>query len=614
MKEKYFKVVLVGAPNCGKSTLFNRLAHANVPVGNRAGVTVDETARLVRGEWLGPGCPDISMTDLPGIRSLTPGSADEEVTLIALRDGKPDLIINVLGASTLERCLELTAAIRVQYPGVPMICAVNMIDEIKKDGITLSVQVLKRMTGIPFVGVSAANGSGLPELRKMICETVVKLFRHAAGDRLNPQKIYLPLSEAGRTAFASQAAAAALSHAVSEHRPTDLADRFLTHPAAGIPVFLCVMAFIFWITFGVVGNILTSLFENLTVIPLNRLLELITLKYGFPAMLSSFLSDCILAGVGAVVSFLPRITLLFILLSLIEDSGYMSRAAFIMDAPLRLAGLSGRAFVPILLGFGCSVTAIMSTRTLGDKGERRRCILFLPLISCSARTPIYSVIASVFFPKAGWIAVLCIYLAGIIIFLVCSGIMRSASHYEVPMFITELPRYRVPRIRVTLPAAAGRAKEFLIRAGGIIFISTSVIWLLSSLTPHLTLAAVPDDSILAMLAGFIAPVFSPLGFGNWKAASALICGIGAKEGVLSALGVLTGGNPALTLAGSGIFSPASALSFMVFSSMYLPCAATIPVMRNESGSAKLTLAGIAVMFGCAYVLSFIIYISAKALA
>jgi ferrous iron transport protein B len=614
MSRKIISAALVGAPNCGKSTLFNRLARTNVPVGNRAGVTVDKTIRLVRGEWLGPDCPDIHLTDLPGIRSLSPHSEDEEVTLSTLRDGKTSIIINVLGASTLERCLALSAALRSEYSSVPMICAVNMCDELEKDGISLSAPVLSRMLGVPTVAVSAADGTGFNELRDIICTTARATADGTIRknhDRSMPSNIIFPRSEGGRAEFASRAASAALSRTVSFHKPTDLADKVITHPAAGIPVFLAVMAIIFWLTFGFIGNSLTSFFESMTITPLAGLFDYLASKPGFPVALGSFLSGCVLGGVGAVVSFLPRITLLFILLSLLEDSGYMARASFIMDALLRRAGMSGRAFVPLLLGFGCSVTAVMSARTLGDRNERLRCIIFLPIISCSARAPIYSVISSSFFPGAGWFAVLCVYMTGIVMFLICSGIARSASHAEVPMFVTELPRYRIPRLWAIIPAAAVRAKEFLIRAGGIIFLSTSVVWLLSFLTPRFSLASVPDESILAVLSGFVSPLFSPLGFGNWRAVAALICGIGAKEGVISALGVLTGGNPAETLAESGIFTPASALSFTIFSSMYVPCAATMPVMRSESGSAKLAAAGIGIMFLAAYLLSAIVYLFAK---
>ena len=601
------KIYLVGAPNCGKSTLFNRLTHAGVPVGNRAGVTVGQTRFLIAPGKLGEGCPAVEMSDLPGISSLNPSGDDEKVSCDILAKNPPDLILNVLCASSLERCLFLTASLREALPAVPMLCAINMCDELERDGIRLSTDKLGEFYQLPFFAVSAATGQGIDELRDGLCRAVKSAAADtAAGGRAVPAGVSpFPRTQAetARAAFAARAAAAALSRTPRPHAATDKADRYLTRPEFGIPLFLCIMAAIFFICFGPPGNYLTQLFQNIILTPLGALVGLICDLPGCPEVVASFLRRALLGGVGEVISFLPRIGLHFLLLSLLEDSGYLSRAAFVSDPWLRRAGLSGRAFVPLLLGFGCSVSAILSTRTLGEKRERIRCLLFLPLISCSARTPIYLSLASALLPGFGWLAILGIYLLGVIVFLLFTSTSRALSGREAPMFISELPRFRVPRPSVTLSATLRHTKEFLGRAGGVVLLTAAAVWGLSSLTPTFSVAEQPDTSLLALFAGYISPLLAPLGLSDWRAAAALIAGIGAKEGVVSTLGVLCGGS----IADAGLFSPASALSFLVFSSMYIPCAASIAVMRSESGSRTKTAFAIALMLAVAYLAAFVCY-------
>ncbi|MBQ9079499.1 MAG: ferrous iron transport protein B [Clostridia bacterium] len=619
MGTKLLRGALVGAPNCGKSTLFNRLTGARVSIGNRAGVTVDASCERVRGRKICAGCPDFYLVDLPGLCSLSASGADEEVTVHSLASDTPDFIINVLCATTLERCLTLTLELRERYPRVPMICAVNMCDELTK-GVHLMPDKLSESVGVPVVGISASRGDGMAALGALIRDTA-KLAAAAparsGGDDSAVREDSLAGKEeaSSRTALyraalakrAARAAAASLTGAAEPHTATDRADKILTHPTWGAVIFFGIMALMFSIVFGSVGELFTEVFELLILQPFTRVLSLLEYATHMSPTAVAMVEGCVVSGVAAVISFLPRIALLFLLLSLLEDSGYMARAAFVMDARLRPFGLSGRAFIPTLLGVGCSVPAILAARTLTDRAERWRCVMLTPLISCSARLPVYTLLASTFFPRTGGLIICGIYLIGVVVFLVLSGFLRHTTKTEVPLFVAELPRFRWPRPRVVLTSALRRAGEFLSRAASVIFLSAVVVWLLSALTPSFSLTPDMDSSLLCVIASAISPLLALLGLDDWRAVAALMSGLGAKEAIISTFGVLLGGNLSETLMSSGIFTPASALSFMVFCSMYAPCLATVAAMKKELGSTKKTAVGLVLMFAAAYFIAVVVY-------
>ncbi len=640
---------LAGNQNCGKTTLFNQLTGSNQHVGNFPGVTVDRKDGQIRGH------AEATVTDLPGIYSLSPYSSEEIVTRDFLLKEKPTGIINIVDATNIERNLYLT--IQLMELQIPMVLALNMMDEVRANGGTVIVNELEALLGIPVVPISAARNEGIDELidhaihvarhretpgRIDFCEAggdndprgavhrcihaIVHLIEdHARRAGLPPRFAATKLVEGDapileqldldqneketlehtivemehETGTDREAALADMRfrfiegvcdqtvvHPVEsrEHKRSVAIDRVLTGKYTAIPCFIAILALVFWLTFGVVGVALSDLME-LAIGAVTDWVDAGLTAYGINPVVHSLVIDGIFAGVGSVLSFLPTIVTLFFFLSILEDTGYMARVAFVMDKPLRRIGLSGRSFVPMLIGFGCSVPAIMATRTLSSDRDRRMTVLLTPFMSCSAKLPIYGLFTAAFFPR-GWqpVVMVALYLMGVVFAVVYALVLKHTRFRGEPVpFVMELPNYRLPSPKSVGQLIWDKAKDFIQRAFTIIFVATVIIWFLQSFDARLNVVESPDSSLLAMIGGWIAPVFAPLGFGDWRVSTALITGFTAKESVVSTLTVLLGGDTALL---GSLFTPFTAFVFLTFTLLYTPCVAAIAAARRELGSAK----------------------------
>ena len=658
---------LAGNQNCGKTTLFNQLTGSNQHVGNFPGVTVDKKEGVIRDHHTGehhhgprswghprhrrkdiPQPEQAVVVDLPGIYSLSPYTTEEIVTRDFLIQEKPDGIINIVDATNIERNLYLS--MQLMELNIPMVIALNMMDEMRANGSTVDILKLEQELGVPVVPISAAKNEGIDELiehalraaehkelpkRQDFCTGAVHrcihslahvVEDHAAaigvpprfaatklveGDKPMIQQLKLTENELELAEHSIQEMEAELgtdreaaladmrytfieklcSDTVfkngesREHMRSVRIDQILTGKYLAIPMFLLIMLLVFWLTFGVIGSFLSDLL-SLGIDQVTAWVDAGLTAYGINPVVHSLIIDGVFAGVGSVLSFLPIIVTLFFFLSMLEDSGYMARVAFVMDKLLRKIGLSGRSFVPMLIGFGCSVPAIMATRTLASDRDRKMTILLTPFMSCSAKLPIYAVFTAAFFPKYGALVMMLLYVMGMAIGIVCALIMKSTLYKGNPVpFVMELPNYRLPSLKSVGLLMWDKAKDFLTRAFTVIFVATIVIWFLQTFDIRFNVVADSSASMLAGLGRIIAPIFAPLGFTDWRASTALITGFSAKEAVVSTMAVLTGTSVAnLGTALAAIFTPLSAFSFLTFSLLYTPCVAAIAAVRREMNS------------------------------
>ena len=660
---------LAGNQNCGKTTLFNCLTGSNQHVGNFPGVTVDRKDGQIRNH------PEATVTDLPGIYSLSPYTGEEVVSRQFILDSQPDAVIDIIDATNIERNLYLT--LQLMELDRPMVIALNMMDEVTANGGTIDVNLLERELGVPVVPISAAKNEGIGELvehamhiarygerpgRVDFCSSAADSpdggalhrcihgianliedhakaaaipLRFAAtklveGDALVIEALNLDQNELDaiehiisqmeeesgrdrlcaladmRFTFIEDVCATCVvkPHESREHKRSVAIDRVLTGRFTAIPMFILIMGLVFWLTFGVIGAALQGLLEQLVSMVIGATDAGLT-AFGTNPVVRSLVVNGVLTGVGSVLSFLPIIVVLFLLLSILEDSGYMARVAFVMDKILRRFGLSGRSFVPMLVGFGCSVPAIMSTRTLPSDHDRKMTVMLTPFMSCSAKLPVYGLLCAAFFPQATVPAMVSLYILGILVGMIVATILNHTTFKGEPVpFIMELPNYRMPSAKTTLLLAWDKAKGFITKAFTIIFAASVVIWFLQTFDIRFNMVTDQSQSMLAVLGGLIAPVFAPLGFGDWRTSTALVCGLVAKESVISTLTVLLGSTSAAAL--SGMFTAPIAYVFLVFVLLYPPCVAAISTVRSELGG-RYAAAVFALQVTVAWIIAFVVH-------
>ncbi len=656
---------LAGNQNCGKTTLFNRLTGSSQHVGNFPGVTVDRKDGAIKGH------ANTLITDLPGIYSMSPYSKEEIVTREFILRENPKGIINIVDATNMERNLYLT--MQLMELNVPMVVALNMMDELRTNGGSVHINEMEEMLGVPVVPISAAKNEGIDELvdhvlhvakyqerpgRVDFCSSdsegsavhrcvhgIMHLIEDhaeeagipvrfaatklAEGDemileqlKLEPNEVEMVehiICQMEKERGLDRAAAIAdmRFHFIKkicdatvvkpkeskEHARSRRIDRILTGKYTAIPAFAGIMALVFWLTFGVIGEWLSELLE-MGIAQLTRWTEAALAAGKVNGTLSSLIIDGIFNGVGSVLSFLPVIVTLFFFLSMLEDSGYMARVAFVMDKLLRKIGLSGRSIVPMLIGFGCTVPGVMATKTLASERDRKMTVLLTPFMSCSAKLPIYGFFTAAFFPEQATLVMILLYFGGIAVGILSAIIMKGTLFKGEPVpFVMELPNYRLPGAKNVMQLLWDKAKDFLQRAFSVIFIATIIIWFLQTFDLHFNMVADSQDSILAMLAGVIAPIFAPLGFGDWRISTALITGFMAKESVVATLSVLIPSETALFT----VLTPLTAASLLVFCLLYTPCVAAVASIRRELGG-KWAVAVVAGQCVIAWVAAFVVHL------
>ena len=655
---------LAGNQNCGKTTLFNQLTGSNQHVGNFPGVTVDRKSGVIRGH------ENTLVTDLPGIYSLSPYTSEEIVSRQFILDEKPTGIINIVDATNIERNLYLT--MQLMELDVPMVLALNMMDEMRGNGGTVDINEMEALLGIPVVPISAAKNEGIEELashalhvakyqecrgRKDFCDEsdhggavhrclhgIMHLIedhaiqagipvRFAAtklveGDNGILEALNLSQNEQEmlehiicqmeeergldraaaiadmRFAFIQHLTEACVvkPHESKERERSRKIDQILTGKYTAIPSFIGIMALVFWLTFNVIGAWLQGLLGQF-IGWLTELADAGMTAWNVNDALHSLIINGIFNGVGSVLSFLPIIVTLFFFLSLLEDTGYMARVAFVMDKLLRKIGLSGRSIVPMLIGFGCSVPGVMASRTLPSERDRKMTIMLIPFMSCTAKLPIYGFFTAAFFPEYSGLIMVALYFGGIAVGILVAMIAKNSIFKgDAVPFVMELPNYRMPGAKNVLQLLWDKAKDFLQRAFTVIFLATIIVWFLTTFSPHLNMVTESKDSILAGIAGVIAPVFAPLGFGDWRISTALITGFIAKESVVSTLSILFGTTTALT----SLISTKAAAALLVFCLLYTPCVAAIASIRRELGQ-KWAIGVVILQCAIAWVCAFAMY-------
>ena len=687
MSRLRYTFALAGNQNSGKTTLFNLLTGSNQHVGNWPGVTVEQkTGQMVHhhhGQSTHIGLPagkqkkeenlDISIVDLPGIYSLSPYTMEEVVSRDYITLQKPDAVINIVDATNLERNLYLSS--QLIELNIPMVIALNMMDEVRASGDVIYVHKLEEMLGVPVIPICARKSEGIDELVRRTMETAQKHVKPKAADICHGEAHkalhavqHLVAEQAAKKGLSTRYAATKLiegdepmaaflgldahaMHIVDEIASdmeknlnmeraaviadtrynyiegilkkcvvrknadgvpslSDKIDLFLTHKWLSIPLFIVSMFLVFFITFGPVGGFIAEVFQGLIDSGIGLVSAWLEGMH-VAAWVHNLVVDGILTGIGSVLGFMPTIVLLFLCLAILEDSGYMARAAFLMDKPLRKIGLNGKSFIPMMMGFGCTVPAVMASRAMNSQRDRRFTILLTPFMSCGAKVPIYALFAAAFFPGNEVLMMCGLYLMGILVAIISGLVMkRFLFHGDAAPFIMELPSYRLPTLINVTRQMLDKAKDFVQRAFTVIFIATVVVWFLQSFTFAFEAAETPAESMLGVLADAVSPVFKPLGFGNMAATTAVVTGVMAKESVVSTLSVLVGAemeSQAMLSAMHLIFPSAmAAVSFLVFVLLYMPCVAAFAAMRREI-SMKWALGGVALQTGTAWIMAFIVY-------
>lgn len=629
---------LVGNQNCGKTTLFNVLTGSNQHIGNFPGVTVDRKDGVIKGY------PDTLITDLPGIYSMSPYSSEEIVTREFLLMDKPKGIINILDATNIERNLYLS--MQLMELGIPMVIALNMMDEVRVNGGSVRINAIEELLGVPVIPISAAKGEGIEELVSHAIHVAKYQEKPQISDFCSKDSavhrcihgiMSLISDHADKAGYPERFAASkvvegdslVLKHLELEQNEKEMIehiivqmeeecgmdrasaiadmrfayiedvckntvvkpreskerirsqkiDKLLTGKYTGIPMFIAIMGLVFYLTFNVIGAELSNVLDILITFVTNGVDNFLT-AMNVNSVLHALIIDGIFNGVGSVLSFLPIIVTLFFFLSILEDSGYMARVAFIMDKLLRKLGLSGRSIVPMLIGFGCSVPGVMASRTLSSERDRRMTVLLTPFMSCSAKVPIYAFFSAAFFPHYAALVMIGMYFIGIIVGIIMAFIFKKTLFKGEPVpFVMELPNYRMPGAKNVVHLLWEKAKDFLQKAFSIIFIATILIWFMQNFDIRLNVVADSRQSILAVLAGMITPLFKPLGFGDWRLVTAILTGVMAKESVVSTISILFGS----TIEMVSVISAAGAMSFLVFCLLYTPCVAAIASVKKELG-------------------------------
>lgn len=658
-------VALAGNQNSGKTTLFNQLTGANQRVGNFPGVTVERKEAKIKGSI------DATLVDLPGIYSLSPYTQEEIVTRDFIIDQNPDIIIDIVDATNIERGLYLTLQLLMLKK--PMVIALNMMDELRENGGSVDIIKIQELLGVPVVPISAAKKEGLQDLINKTVETGQQVrmpdiddFCSGAVHRAIHGVAHLIEDHAVRAGIPPKFAATKLiekdepleekleltdheKHTISEiiedmeresgldrksaiadmmykyivdvvkesvhkpstsihHRRSVKIDNLLTHKYIGLPIFLGIMALIFYLTFGLIGNFLSDRLAD-GIEALGRVVAQLMDSSGVNPIAQSLVNDGIFSGVGTVLSFVPMILVMFFFMSILEDTGYMARVAFMMDKLLRKIGLSGRSFVPLLLGFGCSVPAIMATRTLASERDRRMTIFLTPFMSCTAKLPIYGVFTVAFFDSYRTVVITSLYILGMVVAILLGLILNKTVYKGNPIpFIMELPNYRLPSAKTVFRLLWDRTWDFVRRAFTVIFIATLVVWFLMTFDTGLNPVEFGEGSMLSSIGGFIAPIFIPLGFGNWFTATSLLTGFMAKETVISTMAVLTGASASDLSSVLGIyFTPLTAYVFLVFTLLYTPCVAAVSVAKRELNSGAMAVVIVIGQTAVAWLVALIVY-------